>query len=334
MGNTTDYIVTWFYKESDAEASYYPQVGGGSSRFLHSIYMKIQVPFYTTFRHYNPNARLLFFSNLERSDLPYYLIDVLDRCDVEMVTISYTCRPPKGWFNAWMNQYYLYDILLSMESRMAEDDTLLVCDADCLCRKPLDDLFENVRRHGSALYDRYHPDDLEVNGTTKRQMAEVYEGCYGEKKCFSYYGGEFIALRGDAVKGINREFPILSRYNFSLPEGSARLHEEAHTLSVLAARLNLCNDTANRYVKRMYTSPNYNNVEEGDENLAVWHVLSEKKTGLYRLYRLIMKNGGGMGDETIFWRKAGTWCGIPKTTLRKKLTDIWYRQLVKHNLAK
>lgn len=331
MGKATDYIATWFYKESLPEASFYPQVGGGSAKYVHSIYMQIQVPFFTTFRHYNPEAKLLFFSNMDEGEFPNYLIETLRKNEVEIITIPYTCRPPKGWFNAWMNQYYLYDILLKMEERMAADDTLLVCDADCICRKPLDNLFCSVRKDGSALYDRYHPEDLVVNGTSKLQMAEVYEGCYGEKKLFSYYGGEFIALRGDAVKSINREFPILAKYNFSLPEGSARLHEEAHTLSVLAARLNLCNDTANQYVKRMYTSPIFNNVEEGDENMAVWHVLSEKKTGLYRLYRLIRKQGG-MGNEQQFWKKAGKWCGIPRTSLNKKIFDVLLRQMVKHNL--
>ena len=61
-----NYIATWFYRESHEEASYYPQAGGrGDSALLHSVYMQIQVPFFTTFRHYNPEAELLFFSNLE-----------------------------------------------------------------------------------------------------------------------------------------------------------------------------------------------------------------------------------------------------------------------------
>ena len=29
MKHPIDYIATWFYKETDSESSYYPQVGGG-----------------------------------------------------------------------------------------------------------------------------------------------------------------------------------------------------------------------------------------------------------------------------------------------------------------
>ena len=63
----TDYIATWFYRESADEASFYPQMGQkGDSALVHSVYMQIQVPFFRTFRHYNPAARLLFFTNLKR----------------------------------------------------------------------------------------------------------------------------------------------------------------------------------------------------------------------------------------------------------------------------
>ena len=55
MTTPTNYIATWFYKESKEDASFYPQAGKrGDSALVHSIYMQIQVPFFTTFRHYHP----------------------------------------------------------------------------------------------------------------------------------------------------------------------------------------------------------------------------------------------------------------------------------------
>ena len=62
MTTPTNYIATWFYKESKEDASFYPQAGKrGDSALVHSIYMQIQVPFFTTFRHYHPNDKLLFW---------------------------------------------------------------------------------------------------------------------------------------------------------------------------------------------------------------------------------------------------------------------------------
>ena len=49
MTTPTNYIATWFYKESKEDASFYPQAGKrGDSALVHSIYMQIQVPFFTT----------------------------------------------------------------------------------------------------------------------------------------------------------------------------------------------------------------------------------------------------------------------------------------------
>ena len=136
-----------------------PRIGGrgellpadgaeGDSALVHSVYMQIQVPFFRTFRHYNPAARLLFFTNLKREGLPRFLLELFDELSVETVTLPYTRRPPKGWYEAWQNQFYLYDILSGMDGRMQADDTLLVCDADCLCRMPLDPLFDEIRNNG------------------------------------------------------------------------------------------------------------------------------------------------------------------------------------------
>ena len=163
----TDYIATWFYRESADEASFYPQMGQkGDSALVHSVYMQIQVPFFRTFRHYNPAARLLFFTNLKREGLPRFLLELFDELSVETVTLPYTRRPPKGWYEAWQNQFYLYDILSGMDGRMQADDTLLVCDADCLCRMPLDPLFDEIRNNGSALYEFITDRSATINGIT------------------------------------------------------------------------------------------------------------------------------------------------------------------------
>ena len=100
--NYMNYIATWFYRESADEASFYPQMGQrGDSALVHSVYMQIQVPFFRTFRHYNPKARLLFFTNLRREGLPRFLLGLFDELGVETVTLPYERRPPKGWYGAW-----------------------------------------------------------------------------------------------------------------------------------------------------------------------------------------------------------------------------------------
>lgn len=322
----TDYIATWFYRESADEASFYPQMGQrGDSALVHSVYMQIQVPFFRTFRHYNPKARLLFFTNLRREGLPRFLLGLFDELGVETVTLPYTRRPPKGWYGAWQNQFYLYDILGWMGGRMKADDALLVCDADCLCRTPLDGLFDEIRKQGSALYEFITDRSATINGITLPEMEAFYTDCYGTppRSPLAYYGGEFIGLRGDSVCRINEAYAGLWTFNLARADRrEPKLNEEAHVLSVLAERLDLRNAVANRYVKRMWTSPQFNNVCPEDERLAVWHLPYEKKRGLYRLFRLLEKQGG-LGDEERFWHRAKELTGVPAVSLRKRLRDRW-----------
>ena len=322
----TDYIATWFYRESADEASFYPQMGQrGDSALVHSVYMQIQVPFFRTFRHYNPAARLLFFTNLRRDALPRFLLDLFDELGVETVTLPYTRRPPKGWYGAWQNQFYLYDILGWMGGRMKADDALLVCDADCLCRTPLDGLFDEIRKQGSALYEFITDRSATINGITLPEMEAFYTDCYGTppRSPLAYYGGEFIGLRGDSVCRINEAYAGLWAFNLARADRrEPKLNEEAHVLSVLAERLDLRNAVANRYVKRMWTSPQFNNVCPEDERLAVWHLPYEKKRGLYRLFRLLEKQKG-LGDEERFWHRAKELTGVPAVSLRKRLRDRW-----------
>ena len=238
-----NYIITWFYRESADEASFYPQMGQrGDSALVHSVYMQIQVPFFRTFRHYNPKARLLFFTNLRREGLPRFLLGLFDELGVETVTLPYERRPPKGWYGAWQNQFYLYDILGWMGGRMKADDALLVCDADCLCRTPLDGLFDEIRKQGSALYEFITDRSATINGITLPEMEAFYSACYGPppRSPLAYYGGEFIGLRGDSVCRINEAYPELWAFNLARAGSrEPKLNEEAHVLSVLAERLDL-----------------------------------------------------------------------------------------------
>ena len=320
-----DYIATWFYAESAEEAGYYPQLGGrGSSPLVHSIYMQIQVPFFVTFRHYNPRAELLFFTNLEAEELPDYLLSTFGRLGVETLTVPYTNRPPEGWHGAWQNQFYLFDILSFLARRINDGDTVTVADADCVCRHPLDGLLACVRRDGSALYELFTDPERDINGITLSQMDTFYAACYGCSPCkpLSYYGGEFVSLRGDMVKAVSTLFPELWAMNVGRAEGGfPKLNEEAHCLSVIAERLGMRNATANGYVKRMWTSPIYNNVRPGDENLSVWHLPYEKKRGLHRLCRLMTHWLNCMDDEEAFWKMAGEETGIPVISRRKKWRD-------------
>lgn len=319
-------IATWFYKESKEEGSFYPQVGLGNSPLAHSIYMQIQVPFFTTVRHCNPAARLIFFTNLDV--LPGYLEQLFNRLSVEVVNLPYTCKPPKGWHNAWTNQFYVYDVLKWAESHIEKDDVFLLTDADCICHKPLDDFFARTHEFGAGLYNMYHsanPQEM-INGTSEGQLTELYCEYKGisvaTTDLIDYYGGEFIAFRGDIIALVNQEYEKLWAFNLDkFRKNLPKLNEEALVLSVLVKILGLENAIGNDYVNRIWTTKRYYTVKPTDFSLALWHMPSEKKRGLYRLYRYFTKHPEVPVPDEKFWQWAGQICGLTGLTIRKRLID-------------
>lgn len=325
MNIPTNYIATWFYKESDSENSYYPQIGkNGNSALAQSIYMQIQVPFFVTFCHYNPYAEFIFFTNLKEDELPGYLQELFSKFDIRIVTLPYTCRPPKGWYGSWQNQFYLYDIFKWAEKELNEDDTLLICDADCICHSSIEGLFNMARQDGAALYEFVTDKGYNINGINLPQMNVLYKECYNEEpqREITYYGGELMVFRYDIMKRINREFPLLWKFNLDFAQRNEfRLNEEAHVMSILAETMKIRNRHANKYIKRMWTNPDFNNIEHNDADYPIWHLPYEKKRGLYRLYRYFMKNGLQLTDEDEYIAKSKLYTGIPEITPIKRIID-------------
>ena len=324
MKSSIHYIASWFYYESSCEASYYPQMGRrGDSPLAHSVYMQIQVPFFVTFQHYNPETRLLFFTNLEQ--LPNFLVELFHHLHVEIVTLPYRCAPPKGWYHSWANQFYLYDILQYMENRLKENDTFTIIDADCICQRSLVPFFEQVVQTGSGLYANDMSDNWQSSDLNQGQMTEIYRSFYGKEpsqKLF-YYGGEFISLRGDKVKEVNKAYTPLWQYNLQLfEEQKPKLNQEALMFSVLAEHLQIRNSIGNAYIKRIWTSPKVNNCRLEDKQLAIWHLPYEKRRGLHYLYNDLKRSGYKIADEQAFWRNASKYCGVPKITCWKKCRDL------------
>jgi len=156
-------------------------------------------------------------------------------------------------------------------------------------------------------------------------MAAIYENCYKERpsKPLRYYGGDFVALRGDKVAEVSEAREELWEYNLLLyREGKPKLNEEALFLSALAEHLKIRNSICNKYFKRMWTHPHFNTVKPEDVNLSVWHLPYEKKRGLYYLYKHFLKTGYEITDEKRYKELTSFYNGVPTISFRKKLKDL------------
>lgn len=320
MTNMTDFISTWIYLDSPEESSEYPQVGKASHLpEFQKVYWRCVAVFFEMSVRNNPHCRHILFSNVAANDLPNVdgldLKSLLNQRNVAVVTLPLTWQAPKGWHGKWRNQFYIFDVLSWFGSNADKDSALLVLDSDCIVNRPLDGLFADIRKNGLMTLPMGFDPSYNINGLTRGDMQRLF-GELDDKmpgELPEYCGGEIFAATYAKVEEINAMAPkiweaMLRRF----AEGKPKFNEEAHFLSYCYYKLG-ANATLRPYIRRIWTSPKFKNVEKADFDLPIWHLPAEKTGGIALLFKRLKAYTGRMmlynGREDL-----GGMLGVPKRT--------------------
>lgn len=288
-----NYIISWFYLEEKGNESSYMQVNAKStSRKFQDTYWKCIVSFYYTSIMKNKNAKHVFYTNSK--DFPivdgFNVKEFFDNNDVEVREQELTNKTPVDWHSAWRNQFYVFDIMNDLSNYVNENDSVIILDSDCVINNELDELFREIQDYGLVSYLIGYEKNHVINGIDTIQMNELYNQFYKEDGNIEYYGGEFIGIKGEYVKELLKEYRYLWKQNYqNYKENKMKLNEEAHFLSVLYHKLNLANNLGNKYIKRIWNGLNYNNVQDNDKHLDIYHLPAQKTTGFSYFFERVVK---------------------------------------------
>ncbi|MBL7804856.1 MAG: hypothetical protein JNL02_14040 [Saprospiraceae bacterium] len=317
-------IATWIYLDSPEESSEYPQVGQQSHLEKFQLtYWKCVAVFYALSTRLNPGCKHVLFSNKRLDEFPeiqgFDLKKQLYDARVEVVTLPLTWQTPPGYFGKWRNQFYIFDVLKFFEIHYHNDtDAFVVLDSDCIVNRPLDGLFsalqENPLMALTMPYDLSH----NINGVTRKDMRSIFADLDkgvdpGHDPV--YYGGEIFAATLPIVRRINKMVPAVwenmqSRFRQNLP----KLNEEAHFLSYCYYKIGKLG-ALEPFIKRIWTAPHHNNVEQADILLPIWHLPSEKTGGLSLLFESLRKNPKVLNVPNEYLPDAlGKFVGVPVRT--------------------
>ena len=317
-----EHICTWIYLDSLEESSEYPQVGKRSHLAdFQKVYWKCVAVFFALSTQHNPHRRHLLFSNKTGEEIPeidgFDLRSFLKNKNVELVTLPLNWQTPEGYFGKWRNQFYIFDILEFIEKKWSDDPassdhsktSFIILDSDCVINRPLDALFEEIRRYGLLALPMPYDEKHNINGVTRKDMREIYTELDGKDPGENplYYGGEIFAATMPVIRKINAIAPgvwhqMMERHR----TGRIKLNEEAHFLSYCYHKIGSFG-SLERFIKRIWTSPQYTNVQPEDANLPIWHLPSEKTGGIALIFRKL---------EIKTWKleELGGYLGILKRT--------------------
>ena len=325
-------IATWFHGDDADTSSLFSQVGGDStSKEFQAIYWRCVLVFLASSIRWNPDCRHALVTNLP--DLPAVDgLPVEEWCKRHKVTIikpvPLSRVTPKGFWDSWKNQFYVYDALDSVGNRFPDADVVMLFDSDCVWLAPHYGLTSVVMTKRAAVYTLpYGPDHVE-NGVRVADIMPIGRRLLGlDCSCVvsAYHGGDVIACDRDSLHFLLRNVSRLYDENLiAWHSGQPYLKEEAHFLSVLYGILDVAPSTANPFFRRIWTGPNYCDLRPSDEGLDIWHLPNEKRLGLARLYRRAIDDDSWFWkvDQDQFRRLVGRLVGIPR---RSPLKHLWAR---------
>ncbi len=322
-------IATWICVDTEDNSTYFPSAKGKSSDAkVLNIYYRCICCFYTVARHYNPDAKLALFSNT--STLPNVdgieVKELLQKLNVSFYVTPFEYITPKGYYNQWRNQFYEFSIFkyVGAHEDFSDEDNFLLLDSDCIITQNLSGLFNEVAAEKCITYVIDYEPNHDINGNSRKSMQSVFGSLLNEKveHIPQYHAGEFYATTIAVLKTLINDFYDVWEQLLSLNEaGLDKLHEEAHTLSFLFYKNGFSGGQANKYVKRLWTDPTtFRNIENGDENLAIWHLPAEKRHGFVALFEWLQKKNFtlfSISSQQLQQRLQNTFM-IPSIPLQKR----------------
>ena len=325
------HICTWLYAEPEGEESLYPQVTGTSSTLaFQAVYWRCVVVFFATSLRHNPDARHTLFTNTPH--LPtidgFDVAAFFDRHGIEHVQVAFTYQPPPGYHHEWRNQFYVLDLIKQMAQRASPNDALVLLDSDCVWIERAERMRKALNRYGLLTYDMGYPEDFNINGLSRLEMKEVFEDIEEKPldKVPAYFGGEFFAALGTEATRLVAHFgPLWEVQRRRFAAGQKKFNEEAHFLSFLYHLFGYAGGTANPFIRRIWTGFSYHNIEPEDVTLTVWHLPSEKQTGIKWLFDQVTDPADSFWQLPVgeqLRQYLGGFLGIPHRTAGKWFRDV------------
>ena len=171
------------------------------------------------------------------------------------------------------------------------------------------------------------PPETVQNGLSRREEGAIYADLGAPADDPPYIGGEAFAATGAAAARVVAELEPLWRALLARHRaGEAKFNEEAQALSFVYHKLGYAAGTANPFVRRIWTTLFYDGgAVPADLDLTVWHLPSEKRYGLRRLFPEAVDPHSAFWSVSLgppFVRYLAEKMGIPRRSLLKMALDL------------
>jgi hypothetical protein len=326
-------ITTLFTDKKDTSKN--PQLYHLNNSNKRLIYWQCCVTFFATSVKLNPNEHHVLYTN--DPDDAYFndvnIKDFLINLGVEIIHLPMKLFNVPHKFSSFLSgAFYKLEVLHDLGKNNDSDVCLL--DSDCIWIKPCDPIKEFLAKDKIVLFDVYKLRDLETespHGTSRKELFEVFKKIDPNYRNPApvRYGGEIIAGNAKSIKTIAKSlgavYQQIVQEAAELPKfkNGKKFMDGMEVFSSFVYNLlpmKQVDSEDTRILRRIWTSPQVNNVSKNDMSLVIWHLIAEKSRGIPLLAEEVLD------QDSNFWKLnkeglpdfLGGYLGIPKRKVKIK----------------
>ncbi len=292
-------------------ASRYAQLLDVKADHRRRIYWQCVVVFFASSRRCNPTARHLLYTN-DAAPVVGRRVDYrafLRELGVQVRPLPFTeFQPLAGASTDFRNAFYKLEVLQALAAPGAAPCSLLL-DSDCVWTRPAPALPQVLATGPGLLLLNVLADttpDTKIEGLSRRDMGQLYREIYPDYPAAvpTFWGGEVV---GGSRAGLARLVAELratwQHLRQAYPTAPPRFCTQESIYDNDEYVLNLVLNhhprpwvAASPFIRRLWTSHRYTNVQAADAQLPIWHLPSEKLQGIPVLCRRALR------PHSRFWR--------------------------------
>jgi hypothetical protein len=323
---TVPVIATWFHADTNEYKGSYSQTLGDSASEKHfQIYLRSIFVFFASIIRQKEKVKLKLFLN----DQAFKIITEsfkaqLHEWKIDLIVLQNTHKFYDQINALWANQFFILDIL-QYQSSINEDFCLMDSDVVCINKQlPKLKLIDEM-----ILYKLSNNPHEVINGISIDSLYSLGNsfGYQISGREFAYYGGELIYVSKSVIRSFYEALEDVYQKNKIHFESKLEFaREEAHLISIVSVRYRIIDAGERQIIRRVWTQPwTHRLVPQDWKSLTYLHLPSEKKTGIYVLYRAaINKNSWFWTSENSEWdRRISKLFGLQSYGIRKLVRDVY-----------
>ena len=253
-----------------------------------SIYFRCILVCFATFRHFEPEATLVLYTN---KPVANEFANQFQNLRIDIRIIPFTFNPPNIIGDKFRGCFYLFDAIKNSTA------TTLFIDPDIVAINGISQV-ESVCGNRYGIFKLDFNENTFVNGITLGTATRIFNRYHGNTSQFAtekksgHLGGEILYIPYSRLNEINEK--ISNFWAWNLNEALSErdyLTTEEHILT------QIINDNEseklNSFISRIWTTKKFTKHQGNDgeiNNLLLWHLPAEKSRGFIKLYSQLNKS--------------------------------------------